>query len=434
MADASRHRMFYVLETDYGVTPENPVFLPIRHTGTTLGMAKGSQLSEELRADRQIASYRHGTRQIGGDINFELSYGSHDDLLQAVLGGTWAPASIGGAVAATGLLTLGANPTSTDTMTIGSVEYTFVPAEDFDAPDEIPIGATLAATQASVIAAINGTDGINSAHPDVSIGSFAGNEATITALVAGAAGNSIATTETFTSDDNEFASATLQGGADSGAALSTLTAGVNRRSFTILRIFDDMAGGAEKYHTYVGCEFNNLSLSVTPEGLTTGTLSLIGRDAGISTTLPAGADISTAPSTTQAFNGFGGAVKEGGVSIAIATEIQISLENGIEPRFVIGDDKSIRPSIGRSNLSGTLGSWFEDASLIGKFFDEENSSLEFTLTDPDGNGMIFQIPNVSFTGGQPDVSGQSAIPLSVPYQALYDPVTQTNIRIAKVPA
>ena len=90
IATGSRHNLSYVLESTFGTTPTNPSFTPIRHTGTTLGLSKDSIESEELREDRQVAHYRHGNKSVTGDVNFELSYGGLDALLEATLCGTWA--------------------------------------------------------------------------------------------------------------------------------------------------------------------------------------------------------------------------------------------------------------------------------------------------------------------------------------------------------
>lgn len=127
-----------------------------------------------------------------------------------------------GTVAATGTLTVAVNPTAADTMTIGSTEYTFVAEEDFDAAGEIAIGTDLAATQVNIIAAIMGTDEVNTAHTLVTIGAFAANVATITAINKGTGGNSIATTETFTSGSNVFSAATLEDGTNGTVAAGTL--------------------------------------------------------------------------------------------------------------------------------------------------------------------------------------------------------------------
>ncbi|BAQ84218.1 hypothetical protein [uncultured Mediterranean phage uvMED] len=89
IATGSRHNLAYVLESTFGTTPSSPGFTPIRHTGTTLGLSKDAVESEELREDRQIAHFRHGNKSVTGDINFEMSYGGLDDLIQATLCGTW---------------------------------------------------------------------------------------------------------------------------------------------------------------------------------------------------------------------------------------------------------------------------------------------------------------------------------------------------------
>ena len=89
IATGARHDLTYVQETVYGTTPSTPTMSAIRHTGTTLGLSKDSIESEELREDRQIAHYRHGNKSVAGDINFELSYTSFDDFIQAVMCGTW---------------------------------------------------------------------------------------------------------------------------------------------------------------------------------------------------------------------------------------------------------------------------------------------------------------------------------------------------------
>lgn len=91
IATGSRHDLSYILESTFGTTPSTtPVLTPIRHTGTTVGLSKDAIESEELRQDRQVANFRHGNISVGGDINFELSYGTFDDLIEATLCGSWA--------------------------------------------------------------------------------------------------------------------------------------------------------------------------------------------------------------------------------------------------------------------------------------------------------------------------------------------------------
>jgi len=109
-------------------------------------------------------------------------------------------------IAAQGELTLAAQPTAGDTMTIGAQTYEFAEAAG---SGKILIGAALANTQAAVVAAINGTDGYNAKNFYVTCAAFATNAAVLTAHRAGVAGNSIVTTETFTDAGNLFDAATL---------------------------------------------------------------------------------------------------------------------------------------------------------------------------------------------------------------------------------
>ena len=115
-------------------------------------------------------------------------------------------------------LTVDTLPTAGDTFTLGTKVFTFV-ASGADADGEVNVGANLAAAQANIVAAINGTDGWNVAHGLVSAGAFAANVSNIRARISGVAGNSIASTETFTAVTNIFAAATLLLGVDPGTAV-----------------------------------------------------------------------------------------------------------------------------------------------------------------------------------------------------------------------
>lgn len=115
-------------------------------------------------------------------------------------------------------LTVDTNPTAGDTMTIASKAFVFVPLGTANYALEIEVGATLEATQANIVAAINGTDGFNSAHTLVSAGAFAADVCIITAFIGGTIGNAYGATETFTAATNVFDNATLEDGVDTALA------------------------------------------------------------------------------------------------------------------------------------------------------------------------------------------------------------------------
>ena len=301
IATGSRHDMAYVAESTFGTTPTTPVFVPIRHTGTTLGLSKDAIESEELRQDRQIAHYRHGNKSVSGDVNIELSYGSFDDLLQATLAGSWAS--------------------------------------------------------------------------------------------------------------------------------DVLLAGTTRRSFTIERHHSDI----NKYLRSTGCSFNSMSLSVAPNSMVTGSFSIIGKSFTVASTAISGATYSS-ETTSAPFDSFTGSVNEGGSSVAVVTGIELSVDNGMEALYVVGSDETLLPSIGKSTVTGSITAYFENSLLIDKFISETASSLEFTLTDQAGNSYIFELPNVKYNSGNPEVGGPGAITVSLDFVPLYDSGTGSQIQITRVPA
>lgn len=309
MANGSRHSMFQVLEAAYGVTPATPAWKPIRHSTTNIGLTKNTLQSEELRSDRQIADFRHGTRQVGGEIAVELSYGSFDGALEALLCGTWTES-----------------------------------------------GAA-------------GSDG------------------------------------------------------------DVLKAGTTRRSFSVLRNFEDLPADQKPFHLYTGVEYNTLKLSVSTEAIVKATFGVVGKGLSLSNAAPAGSTY--VPTTTTAgMDSFTGVLTEGGGQIAIVTEIELTLENGIEPRFVIGSRETIRPSIGRSVATGQITAYFEGSALLEKFINESSSSLEFELGDG-SNTYTFTIPKLKYTGGQPDVQGEGPILLTMPFQAVLSAADATQLKITR---
>lgn len=89
MASSSRTRVTFIEEVTFGVTPNTPAMKVLRTTGSSLELSKTANRSNEIRDDRQVADLRHGMRSVGGDTDHELVYGDLDEMLAAVLCGTW---------------------------------------------------------------------------------------------------------------------------------------------------------------------------------------------------------------------------------------------------------------------------------------------------------------------------------------------------------
>ena len=200
----------------------------------------------------------------------------------------------------------------------------------------------------------------------------------------------------------------------------------------MLRNFSDLDSGATPYHLFTGVELTKFDLKVAPGAIIEASYAVVGKGLTLSGSAPSGATYPAA-NTNSPMDAFGGTLEIDDVANALITEITLTLENGIEPRFVVGSAETIRPSIGRSNLTGQVTAYFEDSDMVNRFLDETETKLEFTLGDGTNEYKV-ELPRIKFTGGQPDVKGTGPITLAMPFQALYDPTVESQIVITRIPA
>lgn len=210
---------------------------------------------------------------------------------------------------------------------------------------------------------------------------------------------------------------------------NVLRTGTTRRSFTFERYYDL---DTDEYHRFTGCEVNTMSLSVTPNAMVGLTFGIIGQNMTTGTSQVAGstysADVGNSP-----FDSFSGSITEGGSAIADVTSIELNWTNGIEPAFVVGSATTIRPSDGKSRLTGTLTAYFQSRTLYDKFLNETSSEIVFTLTDADSSSLQFDIPNIKYTAGNPDVSGEGPVTVALEFTALYNAADTSQIVITRTP-
>ncbi|WP_020184829.1 phage tail tube protein [Methylopila sp. 73B] len=89
-ADHSSTRIAFVPEVAWGEIPATPSFQAFRTTRASgLRTNKTTAVSDEIRADRNVADEFILGLDCAGDYPVELSYGSFDPLLEGLLFGTW---------------------------------------------------------------------------------------------------------------------------------------------------------------------------------------------------------------------------------------------------------------------------------------------------------------------------------------------------------
>lgn len=206
--------------------------------------------------------------------------------------------------------------------------------------------------------------------------------------------------------------------------------GIDRQSFTFIDHNADIADFP--YTIYRGCEINTMAISIAASSMVSIEFGIVGRTMEQAAALPSGLTIADR-TTTAPMDGFSGALNMGGSVIDVITEMSINVENGIEPRFVVGSKFSIKPGSKRRQVTGTMTAYYEDNALRTKFLDEQESELAIDIIDgTTGAGYRFTMPRVKITEAPRPIDGEGDIMLNMSYRGLLDQTEGYSISIEQL--
>lgn len=331
-----------------------------------------------------------------------------------------------------------------DTFTLGTITYAYLANSKFFAAAEIQFGGSLSATQANTVSAIDdsGVSGTDYSLPTVanalaSAGAFAANVSTITAILAGIAGNSIVSTSAFTSGSNFFDATTLgditlgSGNADTVTVLvgAGIVNGVNARFFTIQKEFTDLVNS---FAVYTGMHVASMNMTVATEEIMTGGFTFLGKKEEskvASQGTVAALELSTNP-VMEAIKETNEVI-EGGVEFG-ATQLSWALENNLRGRTEIGKEGLVSVGSGTLGITGTLQAVYKNVGVIQKYLDFVASSIAFVGTDAAGNNYLFHFPKVKYTSGTRVGGGQNSDVLAdMEFTAIRCPSLNYTMKIVK---
>ena len=358
--------LYYVKEVDCGVTPDNPQWKPLRFTGGIPVLNRESLVSAEMDGTREINGFRLGKFNPSGDTNVEISYGSHDDILEGAQQSTWTTGAIHSGVSVT------VDPAA-KTFTRSTGSYT----SNFAVGDLVKFVDLTGKNQGPFLITA------------------------LTATVMTCAGAKDLTAESATTD-------VKQG--------DKLLVGKEIISFSILVHYTDLENGAGGYDIIRGCEVSTSATTIAVNSLVTGTFGFIGKSYEVDAALPAGSTFAN-PMTTRPFASFDGRIQQDGQTLGFVTSAGQNTDNAAEANFEIGSRGPSFISYGRVNNTLTLETYFYDYSQFKKFAEEQKTSLGVILS-LDGKAMAWRWPEFYYTEGAPDVSGEGSISQNLTGQAV----------------
>jgi hypothetical protein len=374
IAHGNRVEFAYVIESVVGTAPVTPTMKVLRLTNPRrMQLDKNILQSEEVRSDRQIADSRHGFNSVTGQLGFEFSLESYDDMLEGIMGGTWTAVDSGATsvidiINTAGGITLGAGSFITKGYRVGDM-------------------VTLSGF----------SNGVNN-------GTFR-----VTAVAAG----------TMTVD------ATTVVEADGLIAYpgKRLDVGTTLRTYTFEQRFLNIT----KYRPFHGVTANQMTIDIQPERIVGGQIDVLGMsDSAMAGTSIAGSV--TAAGTTSPLSAFDGHLYEGTTATGLVAGVNIQINNNRSLSPILFSKYSPDVFEGDCEVGGTLSAFFQDEVIYNKFRAETPTSVWLKLNElASSRFMSIVMPRVKYNGEGNDPPRRGPVAFNMPFQALVDSTSLTSI-------
>jgi len=370
----------YSQETSFGVPAASPTQKTLRCLlGSKFQLDRTTSTSKEISSSRQVQALTFGTKKGSGSIPFELSYASQEDLLEAVMGGTW----------------------TTNILKLGNVKRSFAFEQQY--PDinlnEQNLGVVFTGFDLSVKPDTPVSGSFSFMSKDQKSIQYADDGVTTIAFAA----------TTMTRSAGSFITDGFEVG-DSVNITGASTAANNR--YATPAVITTLAA------TIMTCSAAAFTVDTAKTGVT------------ICKTLGAPA----AANTNPVYDSFTGTILLDGTACAIVTGIDIKMEQSANGSNVLFDTTIQQVSVGTINVTGTLVVRFVNNAIKAKFLNGTSADISFTLGTGAGSSksMKFDASKCYFTGVTND-TGENELTQSVAFTAIYDSTDVSALMITRIP-
>lgn len=370
----------------------------LRRVASTLALSKDTYQSGEIRSDRQIGDFRHGTRRAQGNISGELSPATYADFFEAAMRGTWSVAAI--ALDETDLTSVAAdNATS---------KFTFGGGDPVS--DGLRVGMVIRFTNLSE------ADNNSVNYVILGFGGTSNREVTVYPA------------PTDMTADSEFDVTSV------GRQLIVPSSGHVSRKVGVEIWNEDV----DIARLFTECRVGGFNMQLPATGMSTVEFDMLGRNMQIYESTAAPFFTSpTAATTTGLLAAVNGLLRIGGSTVAVVTGANIQLQLSPSGDPVVGSDLLPEIFLGRANVTGQLTAFFDQPDLIEDFINETEIELLTYLTTSSAAAtpaMTAYLPRIKLGGADLQTQGEGGQSITLPFQALkYEGsgagIEQTTIQI-----
>jgi hypothetical protein len=181
-----------------------------------------------------------------------------------------------------------------------------------------------------------------------------------------------------------------------------------------------------KFFLYNGCKIATFKTSVSPSGMISSSVGLIGAEEIVSTS-----SIDTTPINLghTPFDGFSASILQGGASLATGTKIDFQIDNGLDQDQYVIDGTGRRRSLpeGTAKVSGTLEVLFDSTTLYDLAVNNTETTLQLDFVLGTGTGasvgnekLSFIFEEMLFSPQASVVDGPKGLKYNLPFVAYYN--------------
>lgn len=368
-------------EADTSTIPGATSAQILRRVASTLDLTKDTYESAEIRADRQVADFRHGMRRVAGSIQGELSPGTYFDFIEA---------------------------TNRDTATAGVVldetDLTSCVADNatakftFGGGDPVALGLGVGMVMRFTNLSVAGNNAKN--FTILSFGGTSNREVTVTPA------------PTDNASDTAF-TLTVP-----GKTTVVPTSGHVRRLFTFEHYHDDL----DIARLFTECRVHGYRMSLPATGMATIEIPVMGRNMQV---LSAGSapyfTSPTAAGTDGIAAAVNGVILVGGTPVGVVTGVELNAEVAASGPAVVGQNFVPDIILGRYRLTGQVTALFDSATLLENFSDEDEIALLVRLdatSAANTDAVSIYLPRIKFGGASVPAQGEGEQTITLPFQAL----------------
>jgi hypothetical protein len=358
----------------------------LRRVTSDINLTKETYQSQEIRADAQVADFRHGVRDVSGSVKGETSPGSYDELIAASLRKDFAAVT---AISSLSVTIAGVGP------------YTITRAAGSWIADGVKGGHVVRLTAGALNAA-------NLNKNLLVLGVTSATVLSVTPL------NGVALFA-----EGPIASSTLS---FPGKVTYAPTTALTTKYFTFEHWFADIAQSEQ----FTDCKIGGFEIGLPATGIST--ISLDVKGLNMATATSAYFTSPSAASTTGVVAAVNGVLAVNGTALAVVTGLTIKVNNNLSNDPVVGSN--VKPDVfnGRTMVDGQFTAYFENATLRDLFINETESTLMVALTTSNAAAadfIAFTLPRIKVGSATKD-DGEKGLVQTFSFTALLNVNSATN--------